>query len=89
MGRQVCVGLVVFIELRWLKNLSANQAVGRFVKFLRLVLALHMPLQRSRIQLFVANLALRLDLMYVEEVGLLLVLEHDLVADTALNFITG
>lgn len=89
LGRQVCVGLVVFIELRWLKNLSANEAVGRFVKFLRLVLALHMPLQRSRIQLLVTDLALRLDLVYVEEMGLLLVLEHHLVADPALNFIAG
>lgn len=34
-----------------------------------------------------ADLALRLDLVYVEEMGLLLVLEHDLVADTALNFV--
>ena len=49
LGRKVCVGLVVFIQLRWLKNLSAYEAVGRFVKFFRLVLALHMPLQRSRI----------------------------------------
>lgn len=48
-----------------------------------------MPLQRSRIQLFVTDLALRLDLVYVEEMGLLLVLEHDFVAYTALNFIAG
>ena len=34
-----------------------------------------------------ANLALRLDLMNIKEMSLLLVLDHDLVPDTALNLV--
>jgi hypothetical protein len=35
----------------------------------------------------VANLALRLDFVDVEQVSLLLVLEHDLVADATLDLV--
>lgn len=67
--------------------MSANQAIGWFVNFLRLVLTLHMPLKRSRIKLFMADLALGLNVVDIEQVSLLLVLEHNFIADTALNLV--
>ena len=49
LGREVDMCLIMLLKLCRLKNFATNKTICRFVKFLRLVLALHMSFKRPRI----------------------------------------